>query len=91
MPSGGTTMVYTPVATFTPYAFILYSGSSGTTVITETSGSGTIPIPAGVSTVKGECWGGDRGGATGWASGSNSEGGGGGAGEYACEPSLAVT
>jgi hypothetical protein len=80
----GMTMVFTPIATLTPYALLLYSASSGQTVVTATSGSGTIPIPAGVSAVKAECWGGGAGGQ--WASGP-----GGGGGEYACEPSLAVT
>lgn len=86
------TEVFSPLATVTPYAFIVYAGDSGTTVVTKTSGSGTIAIPAGVTMGSGECWGGG-------ASGAGSEhfyyglgaAGGGGGGEYACEPSLALT
>lgn len=78
----GMTMVFTPIATFTPYAFVLYGGSSGQTIVSKTSGSGTIPIPGGITTVKAEAWG--TGG------GADNEGGSGGGGEYACESSLAV-
>ena len=85
-PDAGTTLVYSPIATITPYAFLLYSGASGQTVVTKTSGSGTIPIPAGVSTVKAESWGSSSGGSS-----SAPGGGGGGSGEYAAEPALAVT
>jgi hypothetical protein len=84
-PDSGTTLVYTPIATFGPYFLLVYSAASGQTVVTKTTGSGTIPIPVGVATVKGECWGGGGGGGNGWvvAAGAGAE--------YACEPSLAVT
>ena len=86
------TEIFAPIATFTPYAFILYGASSGQTVVTKISGSGNIPIPAGVTVGKGECWGSGSGG----ASQENSHGlgfpaAGGGGGEYACEPNLALT
>jgi hypothetical protein len=83
-PDGGTTIVYSPVLTLTPFALLLYGGTSGQVVVTRTSGSGTIPIPAGVSTCLAEAWGAGSGGQ--WASGP-----GGGGGEYAAEPALAVT
>lgn len=89
MPSG--VMVFTPIMTLTPYAMVLYSGSSGQVSVTQTSGSGTIPIPAGVTTVKAECWGGGGGGAGGSQSIGATGGYGGGGGEYAAESSLAVT
>lgn len=79
------TYVFTPILALTPYALVLYGTTSGTTVVTKTSGSGTIPIPVGVSNVYGECWAGAGGAANGAA------GTAGGAGEYAAEPSLAVT
>jgi hypothetical protein len=84
-PDSGTTLVYTPVATFTPYAFLLYGASSGTVTVTKTSGSGTIPVPGGVTTAKAECWGSGGGG------GNGVDGSAGGGGEYAAEASLAVT
>jgi hypothetical protein len=77
----------TPIAAFTPYAFLVYGGSSGQVVVTKTSGSGTIPIPASVSVAKAECEAGGGGG----GNGNATVNGGGGGGEYACEPSLAVT
>jgi hypothetical protein len=86
-PDGGATVVYTPIATLSPYAFILYSGQSGQTVVTKTSGSGTIPIPAGVTTALGECWG---NGGNGGVDGNGASAGGGGSGEYAAEPALVV-
>lgn len=93
-PDSGVTLVYTPVATFTPYAFLLYGASSGIVVVTKTSGSGNIAIPVGVSTAKAECWAGGGGGSgnldlqNSFSSGFFAAGGG---GEYAAEPSLAVT
>jgi hypothetical protein len=62
------------------------AGSSGDTqhVITFTSaGAGSWLVPAGVTTVKAECWGGGAGGGPG--------SGGGGGGEYAAESALPVT
>jgi hypothetical protein len=60
-------------------------GSSGDVqhVVTFTSaGAGSWLVPAGVTSVKAECWGSGAGGAPG--------GGGGGGGEYAMEPNLTV-
>ena len=37
------TFVFSPVMTISPYALLMYAGSSGQTAITKTSGSGTIP------------------------------------------------
>ncbi len=91
-PDGGTTVTFTPVVTITPFAFLLYSGASGQTTVTKTSGSGTIPIPVGVTTAKGECWGGGAGG-TGNLDAQTSVAivaGGGPGGEYAQEPALVV-
>ena len=86
------TEIFAPIATFTPYSFILYGGTSGQTTVTKTSGSGTIPIPVGVTVGKGETWASGSGG----ASQENSHGlgfpaAGGSGGEYACEPNLALT
>jgi hypothetical protein len=80
------TLVITPLAWFAPYGVVIYSGASGTTVITKTSGSGTIPTAAAGGVVKAEAWapGGGGGGAANF--GASSAGG----GEYACEPALAV-
>jgi hypothetical protein len=78
------TLIFTPIFTVSPYAFLLYGTSSSTTVVTKTSGSGNIPIPAGVTTAIAECWGAASGG-------SNAvTGNAGGGGEYAAEPNLAV-
>jgi hypothetical protein len=85
-----TTTIFTPVMTLTPYALLLYGGSSGQVTVTKTSGSGTIPTP--VSPVKAEVWGGGSGGAS--QNGSSPPIGipsaGGAGGEYACEPNLVV-
>jgi hypothetical protein len=88
-----TTLVFNPVIWIAPYALVLYSGASGVTVVTKTSGSGTIAIPAGVTTAKAECWGGGGGGHAGIVYPTTANGGeyGGGGGEYAQEPALAVT
>ena len=83
------TLVFTPIAWFAPYAFVLYSGESGITVVTKTSGSGNIPIPAGVTVGVGESWG--TGGSLSGASGGVSAEGGCGGGEYSQEPNLALT
>jgi hypothetical protein len=87
-PDGGTTLVFSPIMTIGPFYFLLYSGASGQTVVTKTSGSGNIPIPVGVATALGESWGAAASG----GGGSNANtGSGGGGGEYAAEPALAVT
>lgn len=81
------TIIFTPLASLTPYAFILYGASSGQTTITHTSGSGNFSIPVGVTSAKAEV------NATG-AAGKNGTGtqanGGGGSGGYSCEPALVV-
>jgi hypothetical protein len=59
------------------------------TLTTFTSGSGTWVCPAGVTSVKVECWGG--GGAGSDHTSADGDGGGGGGGEYAAEPAYAVT
>jgi len=61
--------------------------------VTFTSGSGNWTAPAGVTSVKAECWGAGASGESGESNGSGggSPGGGGGGGEYAQEPTLAVT
>jgi hypothetical protein len=81
-----TTLVFTPLLTLTPYAMVLYSGSAAQVIVTKTSGSGTIAIPAGVTSAKGETWGASGGSGSAGALG----GGAGGGGEYAREPALAV-
>lgn len=84
----GEAIVMTPLAAFTPFATLFYSSSGGQTVVTKTvAGAYSIPIPAGVTTALGECWGSGGGGGILAAFG----GGGGGGGEYAAEPNLAVT
>jgi Concanavalin A-like lectin/glucanases superfamily len=81
------TIVFTPLLTLTPYAMVMYSGAAAQVIVTKTSGSGTIPIPAGVSVGKGETWG-----ASGGSGGAGALGGGAGGGsEYAAEPALALT
>jgi hypothetical protein len=87
------TFVFTPIATLTPWAFLLYGGSGGTVVETiDGPSSGNWPVPATVSVVKAEVWGMAAG-----AGGSNhgfwtvQAGGGSGGGGYSCEPALAVT
>lgn len=82
------TLFITPIAWFYPYGMVLYSGSSGVTVVTKTSGSGNIAISADAqSTGKGETWG--SGGGAGTSSNFGAAGAGGG--EYAQEPALAIT
>jgi Spherulation-specific family 4/Carbohydrate binding domain len=87
------TFVFTPIATLTPWAFLLYGGEGGTVVETiDGPSSGNWPVPATVSVVKAEVWGMSAG-----AGGSNHSfwtvqaGGGSGGGGYSCEPALAVT
>lgn len=83
-----TTVVFTPVMWIAPYALVLYSGSSGVTVVTKTSGSGNIAIPAdAISPGRGQCWAPGGGGGTSTNFGAASAGG----GEYAEEPNLAIT
>jgi hypothetical protein len=70
-------------------ALLMYATATENTFLTA---SGTWTAPAGVTAVKAECWGGGAGGGSGESSSSRSDGGGGGgSGEYAQEPSLAVT
>ncbi len=59
------------------------SGAAQEVVVFDQSGTGSWTAPAGVTTIKAECYGGGANGSPG--------GGGGGGGEYAAEPSLAVT
>jgi hypothetical protein len=81
------TIVFTPLMMLTPYAMVMYSGAGSQVIVTKTGGSGTIPIPAGVTVAKGETWG-----ASGGSGGGGQLGGAGSGGaEYACEPALAVT
>ena len=90
-PDNGTTLIYAPIMTITPYALLLYEGTSGTTTVTVSSpGSGTIPIPAGITTAKGESWGQGGTGARGGGGGSPTWGGGGAGGEYAREDTWTV-
>jgi hypothetical protein len=84
--------VFTPTATLTPWAFVLYGGESGITVTDLPTGSGNWTPPADVIAVKTECW------ATGCGGGGSShtywksiQGGGGGGAGYSQEPALAVT
>ena len=79
------TEIFSPILALYPYALILYSGASGQTTVTKTSGSGTISgLPA---TVKAEAWAPGGGGATAASFGAASAGG----GEYAQEPALATS
>ena len=87
MSADGVTMVFTPIALFTNNAFVQYSGGGSQVIVTETSGSGTISIPGGVTTAKVETWA--AGAGSGSAQGFG--GGGGGGGEYAAEPALNVS
>lgn len=76
------TINFQPTATLTPYALLLYGGSSGITSTTiNTPGSGTIPVPVGETSCYAESWGPGSGGGN---------GPGGGAGAYAAEPDLVV-
>jgi hypothetical protein len=91
-PDAGDTLVFTPVLTTGPTYLLLYSGAGGTqTVVTKTSGSGTIPIPASaISPGVGEAWG--AGASTaGVSAGATTALGGNGSGAYAAEPSLVIT
>lgn len=81
-------IVFTPTYAILPGTLIGYTGGGAITVVTRTSGSGTIPIPVGVTTGVGESWG---HGGNGGSGGSGGGGGGGGGGEYAQEPALALT
>jgi hypothetical protein len=76
------------------YSFTIGAGGAGGTgsgsqqFVVTFSGSTVWQCPAGVTSVKAECWGvGGNGGGT----DNENGGGGGGGGEYAAEPSLAVT
>lgn len=81
-------LTFQPVLAIGPQVLLVYQSGGTITVVTKTSGSGTIPIPAGVTTGKGETWGSSRA-----AGSSNTGGGGGGAGSggYSQEPALALT
>jgi hypothetical protein len=81
------TIVFSPLLTLTPYAFILYSGPGSQVIVTHTSGSGTITVIGGATVAKGESWG-ASGGSGGGASSGGGQGSGGG--EYAREPNLAI-
>lgn len=89
--NGNNTMLFTPtLTTFTGAPMqvdevLTYgqAGSGGTVTVKFTS-SGTFTVPAGVTSLKIEAWGGGAGGQ--WASGP-----GGGSGEYAAENSSAAT
>jgi len=79
------TETFFPVLTISPYALLLYSGQSGQTTKTATSGTGTwTGLPA---TVKAEAWAAGGGGGTAANFGATSAGG----GEYAQEPALATS
>jgi hypothetical protein len=87
----GTTIVYTPIITIGPYYFLIYNGVGGTSVITKTSGSGNISVPAsGVSPGKGEAWG--AGASTaGVSGGATTALGGNGSGGYSAETTFPIT
>jgi hypothetical protein len=84
----GGTLTFTPLFALGPQVFLQYGSGGAVVVVSRTSGSGTIPIPAGVTVGKGETWGSSR-----LAGVSSSGGGGGGAGSggYSQEPALALT
>ena len=70
-------------------AILVYSVSGTTTVLLTTTGTGNWIVPAGVTSVKAECW---AGGGAGAGNTPNSYAGqAGGGGEYARENSYAVT
>ena len=75
------------VSAGTPVPYACGTGGSpgdvSHTVTFGTAGAGSWTVPAGVTSVKAECWGGGAGGGPG--------GGGGGGGEYAAEAALTVT
>lgn len=88
------TIVFTPIVAIMPTGYLVYGGTQSVVVQSSTTpGSRNFTIPAGVTTVKAESYGAATGGHTGTVFGINGNGGsyGGAAGEYACEPSLAVT
>jgi hypothetical protein len=82
------TEIFSPILALTPYALLLYGGTSGQTTVTlDTPGSGNIPIPAdAISPAKAECWGSGGGGGVSANFGAASASG----GEYACEPALVI-
>jgi hypothetical protein len=82
----GTTLVFAPVLTVTPYAMLLYGGTPGLVVVTYT-GTTTWTAPSGVTSVKAECWGAGGGGGGAATTGG---GGGGAGGNYAANPSVTV-
>jgi hypothetical protein len=89
-PDAGVTVEYSPIASLSPYAFLLYGGSSGQTTVTKTAGSGTIPIPASlVGTVKAETWA--SGSGAGYGGHINYGGWGGGGAGYSAEPAWPCT
>ena len=63
-------------------------GAGGQQVVQVFSSSGYWTAPAGVTSIKAECWG---GGGTGSGINGTTGGSGGGGGEYAAEPALTVT
>ena len=63
-------------------------GAGGQQVVQVFSASGYWTAPAGVTSIKAECWG---GGGTGSGINGTTGGSGGGGGEYAAEPALTVT
>jgi hypothetical protein len=84
----GGVLTFAPVMALGPQVLLLYTSGGTITVVTKTSGSGTIPIPAGVTVGKGETWGDSRSAGT---SAPGGGGGGAGSGGYSQEPSLALT
>lgn len=87
----GSTLVFQPTATLTPWAFLVYGGTSTISVVSLT-GAGNWPVPAEVTTVKSEVWAPAGGGGGSehfyW---QQQAAGAGGAGGYSCEPELLVT
>ena len=84
-----TTINFSPAMFIAPGVMLVYGAGSTLSVVTKTSGSGTIPVPAGVTTAKGECWG--CGGSLSGTSGGRSAECGCGGGEYAAELTWTVT
>jgi hypothetical protein len=83
----GGSLTFQPVLFLAPYAMLVYGGGGTLTVVTKTSGSGTISgLPA---TVKAETWG--AGASTAGVSGGASALGGSGSGGYSQEPALATS
>jgi hypothetical protein len=88
--TAGAILTFVPLLALGPQVLIMYGPSGGNIVsVTQTSGSGTIPIPVGVTAGKGESWG--TGGSTSGESGGTSAIGGSGSGGYSAEPALALT